>query len=71
LKSQYWAAADGPSAAAGDELVARALGERQIGEPVAMEVAEFYPPEAELDTAETVGGLSDSVPSSYFVFNGP
>jgi hypothetical protein len=41
--------------ALGDQLVAHATREGQIGDPVAVKVAELAAAEAELDAAEAVG----------------
>lgn len=44
----------GTGAALGDQLVANAAGERQVGNPVAVQMAEFAPPDMELDAAKAV-----------------
>ena len=43
-----------PGAAGGDQLVAALAPERQVGDPVAMEVAELPPAEMELDVTSQI-----------------
>ena len=43
-----------PGAALGDQLVTHAAGKRQVGDAVAVEMAELAPAQTELDTPETV-----------------
>jgi len=55
----------GLGAARGDELVAGAARERQVGEPVAVQVAELALAEAELDPAEVVRLGGDALPGGF------
>lgn len=43
-----------PRSALGDQLIAHATRERQIGDPVAVQVTELAAADAELDAAEAV-----------------
>ena len=52
----------GPGAAGGDQLVTDAPWKRQIGDPIAVEVAKLAAPETELDPSKTVWSYLDAVP---------
>jgi hypothetical protein len=49
------------------ELVANAAGEREISEPVAVQVAELPLPEQELDASEAMRSRRDAVPAQHLV----
>ena len=49
----------GLRAARGDQLVAHAARERQVGHAIAVQVAELAAAEPELDPAEAMGALGD------------
>jgi len=53
--------------ALGDQLVAHATGEWQVGDSVAVQVAELAAAEPELDPAEAMGGGLDTGPRTYGV----
>jgi hypothetical protein len=51
-----------PGAAVGDQLIAHAAGERQVGDTVAVEMAELAPSDPELDAAKSVRRCLDPGP---------
>jgi hypothetical protein len=58
-----------PRIAALEELIANRLWEREIGEPVAVKVAELDPTQPELNSSEAVGCGGDPRPAQDLLGN--
>ena len=52
----------GPGTALGDQLVPDAPRERQVGDPIAVDVAELAPADSEFDPTESVRRSLDAGP---------